>query len=177
MPMWLSAEDEGVLVADVRRDAGFIACTQEAQRRAIARDEVAYALDEAVCDAVTPLRRSIVGMALSLVADVIPLALIRQVALLAAAVLAGIALVLLAMAHKAFGSALMATGLAMAGLTAPVWLADFPGMLAQLSDIAALQGRNALLCMALLWYGAAGVLLVGGAVIAAVKGFFRRDEE
>lgn len=176
MPMWLSAEEESTLVAEVRGDAGFSACTPEAQRRAIARDEVAYALDEAVCNAVTPLRRSIVEMALSLAADVIPLAALRQAALVAAAALAVIALVLLALAHRACGSALLAAGLAMAGLTVPVWMADVPGMLVQLSDIAVLQGRNALLCMALLWYGAAVVLAVIGGIIIALKGFFRRDE-
>lgn len=176
LPMWLSAEEEGVLVADVRADAGFIACTPETQRRAIARDEVAYALDEAVCDAVTPLRRSIIEMALSIVAEAVPLSTIRQAMLIAAVTLAVIAAVLLVAAHRAAGSALVSAGLAMAGLTVPVWLADVPGMLAQLSDIAVLQGRNALTCMALLWYVAAAALVVAGWVIIAVKGFFRRDE-
>ena len=176
MPMWLSAADEGELVAEVRADAGFIACTPETQRRAIARDEVAYALDEAICDAVTPLRRSIIDMALSIVAEAVPLSVIRLAALIAAVVLTVIALVLLLLARKAAGSALVSAGLAMEGLTVPVWLADVPGMLAQLSDIAALQGRNALTCMAVLWYGAAAALIVTGWIIIAVKGFFRRDE-
>lgn len=176
MPMWLSAVDEGSLVADVRADAGFIACTPESQRRAIARDEVAYALDEAVCDAVTPLRRSIIEMALSIVAEAVPLSAIRQAMQIAAVALAVIALGLLVVARKAAGSALVSAGLAMAGLTVPVWLADVPGMLAQLSDIAVLQGRNALTCMAILWYGAAAALVVGGWIIIAVKGFLRRDK-
>lgn len=176
LPMWLSAADEGALVADVRADAGFIACTPEAQRRAIARDEVAFALDEAVCDAVTPLRRSIIEMGLSIVAEAVPLSTIRQAMLIAAVALAVIAVLLLLLARKAAGSALTAAGLTMAGLTVPVWLADVPGMLELLSDIAVLQGRNALMCMAVLWYGAAAALTVAGWVIIAVKGFFRRDE-
>lgn len=177
MPLWLSAEDEGILVADVRGDEGFMSLTDPDQRRAIARDEVAYELDVAVCDAVTPLRRSIVEMALGLAGDVVPLPVIRMAALIGAAALAGIALVLLLIAHRAAGSALVAAALAMVGLSVPVWLADIPGMLAELSEIAALQGDNALRLLAMIWYGAAGVLLAAGWLIIGVKGFFRRDEE
>ncbi len=169
MPAWLDAEQEGVLVGDVRRDSGFIALTDEARRRAIARDEVAYALDEAVCDAVTPLRRSIAEVALDMLADVAPLPLLRQAALTGAAVLAGLALALLILARRSAGSALMAAGLTMAAATVPVALADIPGMLGQLSDIAAMQGRNALLCLAILWYAAACVPLLTGLIVVLAK--------
>ena len=176
LPLWLTAEDEGILVADVRGDEGFIARTDAAQRRAIARDEVAYQLDLAVCRAVTPLRYSIVDLAVGLAQDVLPLPMLRTAAIAAAAVLTVLALVLLLIAHKAAGSALAATGLAMAALSVPVWLADVPGMLAELSDIAALQGVNALRLLAIFWYGAAALLLALGWIIIGVKGFFRRDE-
>lgn len=177
MPAWLDAQREAELVAQVRADAGFIALTDEAQRRAIARDEVAYALDVAICDVVTPLRRSIVAMGIDLVRDAVPLPLIRMAALVGAGVLAAIAVVLLILAHRAAGSALVSTGLLMAALTLPVWLADVCGMLGQLSDIARQQGQNALACMALLWYGAAAVLAATGLVILFVKKLAGREKK
>lgn len=177
MPAWLDARKEADVVAQVRADAGFIALTDEAQRRAIARDEVAYALDVAVCDAVMPLRRSIVSMALELAGGEVPLPLLRRAALMGCGVLAVIALVLLIVSHRAAGSALLSAGLTMAALTVPVWLADVPGMLGQLSDIALLQGRNALACMALLWYGAAAVLMLVGLLVIWIKKLIRRAEE
>lgn len=177
MPAWLDAQREAELVAQVRADAGFIALTDEAQRRAIARDEVAYALDVAICDVVTPLRRSIVAMGIDLVRGAAPLPMIRMTALLGAGVLAAIAVVLLILAHRAAGSALVSTGLLMAALTLPVWLWDVCGMLGQLSDIARQQGQNALACMALLWYGAAVVLAATGLVILFVKKLAGREKK
>ncbi|MBQ2952227.1 MAG: hypothetical protein IJE07_01585 [Clostridia bacterium] len=176
MPAWLSAQDEADLVAQVRADEGFISLTEEAQRRAIARDEVAYALDEAICDAVTPLRRSIIAMGIELVRGEIPLPLVRRAALIGACGLAAVALVLLIIARKAAGSALLATGLMMAALTLPVWLADVPDMLHQLNGIALQQGRNALACMALLWYGAAAVAAVMGLLIIGAKTAIRGEK-
>lgn len=177
LPAWLTAEQEAILVADVRGDAGFIALTDENQRRAIARDEVAFALDEAVCDAVTPLRRSIVAMALDVAGDLVPLPMIRKAALIGAASLAVLAVVLLIVAHRAAGSALVCAGVTMAALTIPVWLADIPGMLEQLSRIAVQQGSNALACMALLWYGAALAEAVCGLIIIGVKKALRGERE
>lgn len=177
MPPYLDSASEAALVADIRADAGFIAITDENQRRAIARDEVAYALDEAVCDAVTPLRRSIIEMALSLLSEAVPLPMIRQAALLGAGVLAAIALVLLLLAHRAAGSALTVAGLMMALLTVPVLLADVPGMLRQLNEIFMLQGQNALACMGILWCGAAAALALMGLLILGVKRLVRRNAE
>lgn len=174
MPPWLDAQQEGDVVAQLRADAGFVALTDEAQRRAIARDEVAYALDEAVCDAVCPLRRSILTMGLELLQEIAPLPSIRLAALLIACALTSLALALLLLANRAMGSALLCTGLLMAGLTVPVWLADVPGMLAQLNEIAVLQGQNVLLCMALLWYAAAAAAVLCGLLIIGVKRLIRR---
>ena len=164
-PLWLDASREAELVALVREDPGFIAATGADQRRAIARDEVVYALDEAVCDAVTPLRRSIVELGLTLLGDAVSLPLLRQMLLL----MAGAALALMIPARRMAGSILLAAALLMAGVSVPVALADIPGLLAPLSGIAAMLGRNALACLGVLWYGAAAVLALLGAAVIAVK--------
>lgn len=172
-PAWLSSSDESRLVTDVRGDAGFIALTPEDQRRAIARDEVAYALDEAVCDAVMPLRRSIVEMGISLLSDVIPLPLIRQASLIASAALLLIALVLLLLARRAAGSTLIASGMMLVLVSLPVYLMFIPDMLGEMNAVAELQAELALDAMGQLWYGAAGALAVLGLLILCLKRIFR----
>ena len=175
-PAFLDSAAEGALVADIRKDAGFIALTDEAQRRAIARDDIAYALDEAVCDAVMPLRRSLLEMFLTLASDVVALPTLRMAVIMGAGVLAVLALVLMILARRAWGSILVATALVMLGLAVPVLMLDVPGMLAQLSEIAALQGQVALACLGILWGGAAAVLLLTGLAVLGVKAALRRDE-
>lgn len=177
MPAWLTSQQEAELVAQVRADAGFIARTEESQRRAIARDEVAYAVDVAVCEAVTPLRGSVTELALTALQSAVPLPLVRQAALIGAGVLAVLAVVLMLLAHRAAGSILLASGLAMTALSVPVILLDIPGMLSQLSDIAPLQGQNALMCLGILWYGGAAGLLVMGLLVIGVKKAVGRDDE
>lgn len=169
MPAYLDATAERELIAVIMQDEGFRAVTEETQRRAIARDEIAYALDEAVCDAVTPLRRSIVDMGVSLLAERVSLTQLRQMALVGVLVLAGVGLALLLPAHRLVGSALLATGGLMALCALPVWLMGIPGMLAQLSPIAETQGRNALACMGILWLSAAALLTVVGLIIVCIK--------
>ena len=177
MPAWLTPQQEAELVSLVRADAGFIARTDEAQRRAIARDEVAYAIDVAVCGAVAPLRRSVTELVLTALQSVAPLPLVRQAALIGAGGLSVLAVVLMILAHRAAGSILLAAGLTMTALSVPVILLDLPGMLAQLNDIASLQGQNALMCLGILWYGGAAALLVVGMLIIGMKKVVGRDEE
>lgn len=177
MPVLLDSHEEAVLVADVRRDEGFIARTAESRRRAIARDEIAYVLDEAVCDAVTPLRRSILEMGLEMATESVELPMIRKVVMIGAGALALAALVLLILAHRMAGSTLVSAGLVMALLSVPVWLADIPGMLAQLSDVAVLQGANALWFLGMVWYGAAAALMAAGVVLMGLKRLVRRNAE
>ena len=174
-PYYLTDAQISDVVSAVRADAGFTAVTDESQRRAIARDEVACALDEAVCNAVFPLRTSLVEIALNLLRDVCALPLLRDVALISAAALAGLGLVMMILARKAAGSAFVATALVMAALTASVWLMDVPGMLAQLNEIVPEIARNALAIMALLWYGVAAMMGVLGGVILVVKVRFGRE--
>lgn len=169
MPPFLDAAQERELVNAIMADEGFRAATDEAQRRAVARDEIAYALDEAVCGAVTPLRGSLVALALSLLSEKMALPALREIVMIASAVALAAGAVLLALAHRAAGSGLAATGLMMALLALPVWLMDLPGMLAQLSPIAAAQGQRALLLLALPWFAAAALLLAAGIVIICVK--------
>lgn len=177
MPVLLDSHEEAVLVADVRRDEGFIARTAESRRRAIARDEIAYVLDETVCDAVTPLRRSILEMGLEMATQSVELPMIRKAVMIGAGALTFMALVLLIMAHRMAGSTLVSAGLVMALVSVPVWLADIPGMLAQLSDVAALQGENALWFLGMIWYGAAAALMAAGVVLMGLKSLARRNVE
>ena len=169
MPAFLDPGEERNLVAAIMADEGFAAAVEESQRRAVARDEIAYGLDEAVCEAVTPLRRSIVGMAAALGMEKMDLTLLPGSMLIAAGALLLLALPMLAAAHRALGSTLAASGVTMALLSLPVWWMDICGMLAELSPLAALQGANALRGLAILWYGAALVLLALGMIIIGVK--------
>lgn len=169
MPPFLDAAQERELVNAIMADEGFRAATDEAQRRAVARDEIAYALDEAVCGAVTPLRGSLVALAVSLLSEKMALPALREIVMVASALALAAGAVLLALAHRAAGSGLAVTGLMMALLALLVWLMDLPGMLAQLSPIAAAQGQRALLLLALPWFAVAALLLAAGVVIICVK--------
>lgn len=116
-------------------------------------------------------------MLLTAAQEVVPLPMLRQAALMGAGALTALAVLLMLLAHRAAGSILMAAGLMQAALSVPVILLDIPGMLAQLSDIAVLQGENALVCLGILWYGAAAAMLVLGLLIIGVKKAIGRDEE
>jgi len=169
LPVYLDAADERDMVNAIMQDEGFRALTDETQRRAIARDEIAYALDEAVCEAVTPLRRSVVELGISLLMEKVPLPLLRQGMLLGAAVLAAAGVVLLIAAHRATGSALTALGGTMLLCAAGIRALDIPGMLAQLSPAAEQQGSRALMLMAVLWLGTAAVMAATGLLISRIR--------
>lgn len=173
-PPFFDDAQERELVQAIMADTGYQAAADPGQYRAIARDEIVYTLDETVCDAVLPLRRSIVGLALTTAAEMLDLPLLRRAALLGAGVLAAVSLALLLMAHRAAGSNLVTMGLAMGLVTLPVWALDLCGMLAQLNPLAAEQGRNVLTCAGLLWYGAATALALAGMLVLAVKRAARR---
>ena len=176
LPMWLDADEEAILVADVRRDDGFRALTPESRRKAIARDDVVYTLDKAVCDAVTPLRRSILEAALDLARTEVSLPGLRRAVITAGCALAGLAAALLLLARRMAGSALVSAGVVMALAALPVWLADVPGLLMQLNGVAALQGRSLLGLAARMWLGAAAALAALGLVILGLKRLFRRKK-
>lgn len=169
LPVYLDASQERELVAAIMADESFALATETHLRRSTARDEVAYRLDEAVCKAVLPLRRSIIDMALTFVTNSVSLPLVRQAALLAAGALLVLAVLMLLMAHRVCGSALLAAAGTMAVCTVPVALLDIPGMLRQLSPVAAVQGTRTLLAMAVLWLGTALILALAGWLIIAIK--------
>lgn len=169
MPLWLDGAQEAELVAQIRADAGFIALTDEHQRRALARDEVAYALDEAICDAVTPLRRSIVEMGITMLMEAVELPLIRQAAMISAVVCALLAAALMIPLKRTAGSILLSAGAGMFLLTLPVLLCDIPGMLSQLGDIALLLGQGILTAMGGLWLGMAVMLAAAGLLVISMK--------
>lgn len=169
LPVYLSQEAERELIAAVMADETFAAATESASRRAVARDEVAYGVDEIVCDAVLPLRRSVVELGLSMAADRVSLHEITRYALIGAGVLAGAALVLLLLARKAAGSALLTASGLMTLVSIPVWLLDIHAMLWELNVIAAVQADSVLLWLAIPWYGAALLLAAVGCIIIRIR--------
>lgn len=168
MPVYITDREARSMVDAVMQDPGFSAVATYGQKKAMARDEVVYALDEAVCEAVVPLRFSIVNLGTQLAARNVNLPDIMRHAGKAAAAVAIAALALLLLARRVMGSTLTATGIAMALLTLPVRQLDIPGMLEQLNPLAAEQGRHILQQLGLVWYAAAAALAVLGMVIIAV---------
>lgn len=169
LPAFLTAETERSLVADIMADASFSAHVDADMKRAVARDEVAYALDEAVCAAVLPLRRSVMDLALSIAADRIPLPMVRPVLLTAAGVLTMIAAGLCVCLRRDAGTVMLATAVWMLLLSLAVWTMDIPGMLRPLNPAAALQGTRALQLLAVLWYGTAAMMTAAGLLVVSRK--------
>lgn len=169
MPVYITDREARSMVDAIMQDPGFSAIATYGQKKAMARDEVVYELDEAVCEAVTPLRVSIVNLGTQLAAKNVNLPEIMQHAGKAALALAAVALVLLLLFRRIMGSALVATGLSMALLTLPVRQLDIPGMLEQLNPLAAEQGRHILQQLGLVWYTAAAALAVLGIVIIVIN--------
>lgn len=165
----VSLTDERALIAEVMADERFAAAHDRTMLRAIARDEVAYGLDETVCSAVLPLRRSVTELALSMAAQRVSLPEMRLLALKGAGVLAALALLLMALNRKAAGVTLMTAGGLMALLSVPVWLLDLHRMLRELNSIAAAMGDSFLLWLAIPWYGAALLLVLLGGVIIRIR--------
>lgn len=174
LPLYIDDAQERELVQAVKADAGFKAAAPEGQEHAIARDEIVYELDEAVCDAVLPLRRSIVELVTETAAGYLNLPMLRRAALLGAGALAGLALLLLLVMHRSAGSILVTAALSMGLLSVPVWLLDLCGMMQQLNLLAAEQLRCILLCTGICWYATAAALALLGLIVLAVKGAVRR---
>ncbi|MBQ7851152.1 MAG: hypothetical protein IJ343_15610 [Clostridia bacterium] len=174
LPPYFDPAAEQKLVLEIRNDPGFQTIAELGQQRAIARDEVVYVLDEAICDTVTPLRRSILGLVMTTASEYLNLPQLRSYVLIGTAILAGAALVLLLLAHRAAGSTLLASALSMALVSVPVWLTDLCGMMAQLNPLAEEQARHLLICVGVYWYGVAFVLALAGLLLLALKGTMRR---
>lgn len=177
LPVYITDREARSMVDAIMQDPGFSAIATYGQKKAMARDEVVYELDEAVCEAVTPLRVSIVNLGTQLAAKNVNLPEIMQHTGKAALALACVAPALLLLFRRIMGSALMATGLSMALLTLPVRQLDIPGMLAQLNPLAAEQGRHILQQLGLVWYTAAAALAVLGVMIIVVNVSFARASE
>lgn len=169
LPYFLTDETERAMVAAVMEDEGFSAFVDADMKRAAARDDVAYAVDEAVCRAVLSLRRSVTDLILTLLADRIPLSMVRPVLLTAAGTLTVLGTVLLALLRRYAGAALLACGLGMALLSLPVWGLSIPALLTELNPEAAMLGRGVLGLLGWLWYGAAALTGAAGLVIMRKK--------
>lgn len=170
LPLFLTEEAERALIAAVMADEGFVAHVEPDMLRAVARDDVAYALDDAVCRALLPLRRSVTDLALAVVDMSLPLGMLRPMLLTAAGVLLAAAVICGLLLKRGCSAALLAAALWMAILSVPVWLLDVPGMLVQLNQEAAVVGGQLLQALALPWYGAAGLLALVGCMMLARKG-------
>ncbi len=169
LPLFLSGGAERDMVAALLSDGTFSAATPGDMQRTVARDSVAYAVDEAVCGSVLPLRRSVIDFGLSAASSAVDLSMLARLTGIVAVILAVLALLLLLLARKAAGSALTAAGGLMLLASVPVWLLNIPGMLDQLSPIAEGQGLAALLWLALPWYGLALLLLLLGSLIIRAR--------
>lgn len=169
LPVYLTGQQERSLIAEVMADPQFSAAHDGTMLRAIARDEVAYGLDEIVCGTVLPLRRSVVELAAEFLQERFGLMDLRRTAMMGAGILAGAALLLMALNRKAVGTMLITSGGLMALASVPVWLMDVHRMLRELNSIAAIQGDCMLLWMAIPWYGAALLLIVLGMVIIRIR--------
>lgn len=168
-PAWLDAVEERELVAALMADDTFRAAHPSDQLRSVARDEVAYRLDEAVCETVLPLRRSVLELALVLM----PAEAAEQAVRLLPWAIGGLmamAVVLMVLLRRAAGSILTAAAGLMALVSIPVWLMDLHGMLRQLNGIAAVQGDAMLTWLAIPWYGAAAVLAAAGLLLIRREG-------
>lgn len=168
-PGYLDAAGERELVAALMADEGFRVAHPADQLRTIARDEVAYQLDEAVCRAVLPIRRSVAELALAL-APVEAAVLLVRLMPWGIGVLLALAAGLMALLRRAAGSILTATAGLMALVSVPVWLMDLHGILRQLNEIAAVQGDAMLTWLAVPWYGAAAVIAAAGLLLIRREG-------
>ncbi len=168
LPAFLDGEAERALIAAVLADASFTAHNDADSLRAIARDEIAYALDEAVCRAVLPLRRSLADAALAFAAPYLPM--VRLFALIAAAVLAVTAAVLCIWLNRGEAAvALLAAAEWMLVLSLPVLLVDIPGMAAALNPVAGQQAGRAMTLIGFAWYLPAAAYAVAGGILTRRK--------
>lgn len=169
MPVWLDETQERALIGVLLVDDGFRSATSVSTRRATARDEVAYELDEAVCKAVNPLRRSVLEAGLEMAVERISLPMIRNALMIFAAVAAVLALALMIAAHRLAGSALISAGIVVALIGGLVCLLDLQPLMAALNPAAEMIYRNALQLLGMIWYGLAVLLAVIGAIICMAK--------
>ncbi len=164
-PAYLTMEQERQLVSLVMADASFAAENDPELLRAIARDEVAYAVDQAVCRAVLPLRASLADLAANLASQRLPMTMIRPAVLSVSLLCLGASAVLMCALERRAGAAFVAAAGGMALLSVPVMALNLPGMLAELSPIAARQAQQVLRLLGGCWFGAAALTGLLGVVI------------
>lgn len=158
VPLFLG-EQENALVREIMADETFRAAVPEELRRAVVRDEVAYAVDNAVRAAVFPLRESIVEAALRWISVRFPLHQARALVIggIVGLLLAHLLLVCLIRCGR--GAALAAAALVLAALLFLRWL-DLPGMLAELNTLSALRCQRWMNGYSLLAAGMAAVFIL-----------------
>ncbi len=150
-------ERENAFVREIMADATFRAAVPEELRRAVARDEVAYAVDNVVRSAVFPLRISVVEAALRWISPRFPL---HQTRALIVGAIVGLLLahwLLACLIRCGRGAALAAAALVLAALLFLRWL-NLPGMLAELNALSALRCQR--------WINGYSLLAVGMAAVS-----------
>ncbi len=152
-------EQENAFVREIMADTTFRAAVPEELRRAVARDEVVYAVDNAVRTAVFPLRESIVDAALRWISPRFPLHRARALVVgsIVGLLLAHFLLVWLIRCGR--GAALAAAVLVLAALLFLRWL-NLPGMLAELNALSALRCQRWINGYSLLAAGMAAVFIL-----------------
>ncbi|MBQ8555115.1 MAG: hypothetical protein IJ438_04485 [Clostridia bacterium] len=173
LPMYLTAAEERELVSAVMADAAFAAAHDEAHLRAIARDDVAYALDTVVCETVAPLRRSVVDLALSMVTERISLPMVRSAACIAMVLLTIAAVALLVWQRGLAADILLASAIITGSAPLPLLGTGVHDLLYQLNLMACDVWQFMVRWLLAGWYGCV-LLLAAAALIIRKIGEMRR---
>lgn len=182
-PEWDTADVEQA----VREDELFQANTPSTQRRSVARDQVAYAVGQAVDRAVLPVRMKLVAPLLPMVFQKVDVLRYMGYLSMAPAVLAGAAavlclVILLAMRRRLslgmlyIGSGLIGGALMLALAGAAVFALNVTGQVAELSPIMGMQ--LSLLTKQLAWQSglyALACLTVGAVLIGLYQACSKRS--
>ncbi len=169
LPMFLDGSAERDMVAAIMADEAFVAATAADTLRSVARDDVAYAIDEAICEAVLPLRRSVVDVGLAMAAEQVDFPTLHKHAWLWAITLAAFAGIFIALLYKEAGCILVSAGGTMALCAVPVAWLGLDVLLAALNPLAAAQWQAGLALLGTIWGVLAAALCIVGLIIIAVR--------
>lgn len=167
LPYFVTDDLERTLVESILADDGFTP-TDRSTRKADAR-EIAYQLDQIVTRNVTPLRASVVDLAVTMAVQEIDLPQLRSFAWHALWILLTAAILLIVLLRRSAGSVLLCGAGAMVLASMPVWLMNTGSILVQLNPDAAQQAQHVHLWLAIPWYGAALLLAVSGLITLRIK--------
>lgn len=163
------AVDEGAFVQAIMADEGFRAAVPEDMRRATARDEVTYQLDEIIREQSVPLRQSIAALGEHALRERVSLPRVRGLMKGLCLGAAALGIILLLLNRRCAGITLTSSAGTMALIALGVALMNIPGMLHALNPVAEIQGKALLLMIAGAWLGTAAILGILGVAILKMR--------